>query len=171
MLTFNWADYAIIGIVIISIAISLVRGLMREALSLVTWIIAFWVSFKFHGILAELVGKYIHTPSLVLIASFILLFVGVLIIGGVANHLIGHLLRKTGLTGADRFFGLFFGCARGVLLVALIILLGGMTAFAHDQWWQSSALIPHFQWLVDWLRGFLPTQFDHVSEMVNTVVI
>ena len=167
LLAFNLADYTIIGVIITSIAISLVRGLMREALSLATWIVAFWVGFKFHSALASFVGNYIHTPSLVLIASFILLFVGVLALGCLVNFLFDHLLKKTGLTGADRFFGIFFGCARGMLLIAIAILLGEMTAFVREQWWQGSVLIPHFQWLVDWLRGFLPTQLDNLKAINN----
>lgn len=165
-LSFNAADYTILGIVIISVAISLVRGFVREGLSLTTWILAFWVGLKFHDVLEKFLSAYIHTPSVNAVVSFILLFIGILLLGGLTNLLIGKAIKKTGLSGADRFFGLFFGFTRGVLLVAIIILLGEMTAFAHDQWWQESTLIPHFQWLVDWLRGFLPTQFTHVEHFI-----
>jgi len=162
----NAADYVIIGIIVLSIGISLVRGLVREAISLTTWILAFWLGLKFYDTLAKFLGSYIHTPSIASGLSFILLFIAVLLIGGLANFLIGKALKKTGLSGADRFFGVFFGCARGVLLIAIIILLAEMTAFAQDQWWKDSVLIPHFQWLVDWLRGFLPEQFNQVSHFV-----
>ena len=166
-LSFNAADYTIIGIIIISIAISLVRGLVREALSLATWIIAFWIGLKFHDVLAKFLSAYIHTPSVNAAVSFILLFIAILLVGGLTNFLIGKAIKKTGLGAMDRFFGLFFGCARGMLLVAIIILLGEMTAFAQDQWWKTSVLIPHFQWLADWLRGFLPAQFTNVEHFIS----
>lgn len=47
-----WIDYAIIGIVGFSALISLVRGFLKEAMSLVTWFVAFFIASHFYPDLA-----------------------------------------------------------------------------------------------------------------------
>jgi membrane protein required for colicin V production len=45
---------------------------------------------------------------------------------------------------------------RGVFIVAIIILLAGLTAFPQDPWWKQSVLIVYFQEVSIWLRSLLP---------------
>ena len=157
---FNWADYAVIAFILISTLISLVRGFVREAISLCTWIIAFWIAFAFSNIMSVFFEGYIQTQSIRVVVSFVLLFVIVLIFGGVVNFLIGELVNKTGLSGTDRTLGTVFGFMRGILLVALLMLLGMMTSFSHADWWKHSILIPHFKELVQWMQHFLPGKWS-----------
>jgi len=161
----NWADYAIIGIVLISIVISLMRGFLRESVSLITWIVAFFVAYKFSVPLGDLFSTKIATPTLRLVFSFIILFVLILIVGGLINHLIYTMVEKTGLSGTDRLLGVIFGSARGILLVAVLILLANYTTFAKDPWWTASQLIPQFKSLVTWLQNFLPQQYNQISAL------
>ena len=72
------------------------------------------------------------------------------------NFLVGQLVEKTGLTGTDRMIGVFFGTARGALLVGIAVLLAGLTALPNDPWWHESLLISYFQDLALWLRDLLP---------------
>jgi len=161
----NWVDYAIIGIVVVSTLISLVRGFVREALSLATWAVAFWVAFKFNALVANLLINYIKTPSLRLVASFAILFVVILIIGALVNFLIGQLISSTGLSGTDRLLGMLFGVGRGLLLIGVLVLLASMTAFPQDDWWQKSVFIPHFHGLAEWLHGFVPKEIGSFHKL------
>lgn len=154
--TLIWIDYVIIGIIVLSSLISLVRGFMREALSLAAWILAFWVSWTFFRELATYFEQWITVPSMRLGVSFLLLLVVTLVLGGLVNYLVGQLVEKTGLTGTDRMIGVFFGMARGCLLVGIAVLLAGLTAIPADPWWHESVLIGYFQDLALWLRSFLP---------------
>jgi len=151
-----WVDFAILIIVSLSALISVLRGFVREALSLVAWILAFWVAFTFHQNLASILAEYIETPSLQLISAFALLFVVTLIIAALINNLIGQLVKKTGLTGTDRMLGIIFGVARGAVIVAILVLMAGLTQIPQDPWWQESIFIVHFQKMAIWLQGFLP---------------
>jgi membrane protein required for colicin V production len=151
-----WADYAILIIVALSAVISVWRGFVKEALSLVGLIAAFWVALTFQQPMATLLAPYIETPSLQLIVAFALLFVCTLIIAGLINHLAGQLVQKTGLSGTDRFLGVLFGIARGIVLVAILVLLAGLTPIPADPWWKESVFIVHFQDMAIWIRGFLP---------------
>lgn len=151
-----WVDYIIIGIIALSALISLVRGFMREALSLAAWVLAFWVSWTFFRELAVYLESSITVPSVRFGVSFILLMIVTLVIGGLVNYLVRQLVEKTGLTGTDRMIGMFFGAARGALLVGIAVLLAGLTAMPADPWWHQSVLTSYFQDLAIWLRGLLP---------------
>jgi membrane protein required for colicin V production len=151
-----WADYAILIIVALSAVISVWRGFVKEALSLLGLIAAFWVALGFQQPMASLLAPYIEAPSLQLIAAFALLFVSTLIIAGLINHLAGQLVKKSGLSGTDRFIGILFGIARGIVLVAILVLLAGLTAIPADPWWKESIFIVHFQDVAIWIRSFLP---------------
>src|SRR3990167_7214103 len=114
---FNWADYSIIAVIVLSGLISLVRGFVREALSLVTWILAVWISITFATELSELFASQIQNTTLRYVVSFGLLFIMTLILGAMLNFLISQLIQKTGLSGTDRVLGVVFGIARCILLI------------------------------------------------------
>jgi len=150
-----WVDYVIIGIISLSSLVSLLRGFMREAFSLAAWILAFWISWTFFRELAvHLV--WFDIPSVRLGAAFAILFILTLILGAMVNYLVGQLVEKTGLSGTDRMIGIFFGAARGALLVSVMVLLAGLTPVPNDPWWQQSLLIGYFQDLALWLKDLLP---------------
>ena len=113
-----WVDFVIPVIITISAGISLARGFVREALSLVGWVAAFWVALRFSNSLAELFLSSITIPSLRIVIAFTILFVLTLILSALINHLASHLVDKTGLTGTDRLIGMIFGIARGGVLIA-----------------------------------------------------
>lgn len=95
-----------IGIIVISSLISLSRGFVKEALSLVTWIVAGAVAWMFGGALAEHLALYIQLPSGRVIAACALLFVVTLLLGALVNFLISELVRVTGMSGTDRVLGM-----------------------------------------------------------------
>ncbi len=150
-----WVDYVILGIIGLSAVISLIRGFMREALSLAAWVLAFWVAWSFFRQLA-LQLDWFTVPSVRLAAAFLILFLTTLILGALVNYLVGQLVDKTGLSGTDRMIGILFGAARGAILVAILVLLAGLTPFPNDPWWKESQLIGYFQELALWLRQLLP---------------
>lgn len=160
----NWIDYSIIGIIVVSALISLVRGFVREAISLATWIIAVWVAIRFSPAFAKALTNDIQTPAARTIVAFAVLFLVVLILGGLINYLFSQLVERTGLSSTDRVFGLLFGIVRGILLIGVLVLLGNMTDLPKDPWWQQSQLIPQFQGLAQWLQGFVPKEINHLSE-------
>lgn len=151
-----WIDYAIIGLISISLIIGLFRGLVREAFALVTWGVAFWVGLTFSSPFATLLENSIADPTIRIASAFIVLFFLTLIIGASVNKLLSALISKTGLTGTDRLAGLAFGLARGVLLVIILVMIAGLTPMPESSWWQESQLLPYFQTLAVWLKTHIP---------------
>ncbi|MGW8228200.1 MAG: CvpA family protein [Gammaproteobacteria bacterium] len=149
-------DYAILGILLISSFISLVRGFVKEALSLAGWIMAFWISLSFAVPLSKLLAASMEDPTLRLIIAFIVLFILTLIVSAVINFFASRLVQRTGLTGTDRFLGVIFGFLRGALLVSVLVLLAGLTTLPKEPWWDDSLMLFRFQAIAMWIRELLP---------------
>lgn len=151
-----WIDYAILAVVGISAVISLMRGFVREALSLAGWIAAFWIALAFSGRAAILLDAYVSVPSARLAIAFVVLFVGVLLLCGIVLRLCGLLVERTGMSGTDRSLGIVFGVLRGIVIAGLLVLLAGLTPLPRDPWWRQSVLLPHFVGLAHEFRAYLP---------------
>lgn len=154
-------DYAILGILVISTFISLLRGFVREALSLAGWILAFWVSLTFATGLASLLSNTMEDPTFRLIVAFVALFVLSLIVSGVVNFFAVKLVQRTGLSKMDRFLGVLFGFARGVLIVSILVLMAGLTTLPREPWWDDSFFLFRFQAIAEGIQSLLP---DGVAE-------
>lgn len=170
----TWADFAILAIIGISAVISLFRGFVREALSLATWLLAFWVSLVFARPVSEFLRGVIHTASLRMAVSYAGLFILTLIIGVIFNYLAGQLVKASGFSGTDRMLGMVFGIGRGIAVVTLLVLLAGFTAVPRDRWWQQSVFVGHFEPMALWVRGKLPPdmaqriRYDHSDGQAPT---
>ncbi|MEY1661822.1 CvpA family protein [Isoalcanivorax beigongshangi] len=147
----NPADGAILFIIAVSALISVRRGFMREALSLVTWVAAFVVARLFGPGLEVMLEPSIEMPSVRLAVAFGALFLATLIVGALLGHVLGELIRVTGLSGTDRLLGMVFGAVRGALLVLVLVVLS-RPIFEEDLWWQTSLLVPEFSMMEDWSR-------------------
>jgi len=154
----NWADLTILAIILVSTVIGLVRGFVREAFSLAVWVLAFWIGWTFFRDLAEELTPWIATPSVRLGVAFVGLVLLALLVGGIVNYLVIRLVQLTGLSGSDRFIGMLFGVARGMLVVTLLVLLAGLTPLPEDPWWHDSLLIPWFEELALWLKEAMPPE-------------
>ena len=158
-----WIDFAILAVIGLSSLISLIRGFVKEALSLVTWFAAFFVASNFFGDLAVYFTS-INDTMLRNGAAIITLFVATLILGSIVNYVIGTLVDKTGLSGTDRMLGVCFGAIRGVLIVsAIIFFLDTFTSAAKAVWWQQSALIPEFGIVVNWFFEFMKNSSSFIK--------
>lgn len=147
----NGADWIIVAVLGISGLVSLMRGFVKEAISLIVWVAAFSIAIAFGPKLSAVLASSIAAESLRLILSFIILFVGTLIVGGLINRVIASLLKVTGLSGTDRLLGMVFGFFRGaIVVVAGLLVLPPLLAVDQELWWHQSVLIPKFLMLEDW---------------------
>lgn len=152
----NWADWVILGIIAISVLVSLLRGFVREAMSLAVWVLAFWAAFSFAEPGAFWLERFIDLPSARLTLAFALIFLIALALGGLVTYLVGQLVDKTGMTGTDRMVGMVFGAVRGLALVTVVVMLAGLTPFPRDLWWQESRFLPFFERASLWASHYLP---------------
>ena len=152
----EYADYAILGIIAISILVGAIRGFVKEAFSLAVWAAAFLVAFQYSGALAMQLENHIELPSARTSLAFAGLFLSVLLVGGLITFLVGKLVEKTGLSGTDRLLGGVFGGIRGVALVIALIVVAGLTPVPQDPWFQQSRTIQSLMPLAEWSAQYLP---------------
>jgi membrane protein required for colicin V production len=152
----NWADIAILSIIGVSAVISLFRGLVREALSLVGLAVSIWIAVTFYNQAADLLIEYISIPTGRRVLAFVAIVVVSLLVTGIINHIIGKLVENTGLSGTDRMLGVIFGAVRGIAIVGVLVLLLGLTQVPSDPWWHESMFMKHFEELALVAISFLP---------------
>jgi membrane protein required for colicin V production len=160
----NWFDYAIIGVLALSILVGLWRGFIGEVLALAFWVVAFWVAWTFGPPLAEQFSASISVPSVRVMLAYALCFVGVLVAGAIIGFLLRKLISGSGLSGTDRLLGMVFGLVRGAALVVLVVLLMKFTPVVRDDWWQASRLLPTFETGAQWVTERLPEGISRYLE-------
>jgi membrane protein required for colicin V production len=151
---FNQVDIVILIITVLSSAFGLWRGLIKEVLSLLTWIAALLVSRVYSEPLAGLMTGMIENDGIRYVSAFVILFFIVMMFGTFLNSLMSKLLSVTGLKLADRLLGAGFGVARGVIIVLVIMFIASMFV-SETELWQQSQLVPYGMDLIERSQVFI----------------
>jgi membrane protein required for colicin V production len=131
-------DYAVLLIVGLSILLSVMRGLVREVLALLAWVVAIWLATAYATDIARLLPGSIPNDSVRMLAAFVILFLGALLLMSLVTMTLGELVKSLGLGVMDRSLGAVFGLARGVLIVTVLVLLAGLTTLPKQPLWRSA---------------------------------
>jgi membrane protein required for colicin V production len=136
----TWFDWLVIAIVIGSAGFGYFRGLIKEAIAIATWLAAIWFAWRLGFGLEPMLGQWESVPELRIWAARAIIFILIMMGGGLLGWGISKLVHSTGLTRPDRALGAQFGILRGgnvVGLVAIGIRLGGLEG---EPWWLDSQL-------------------------------
>lgn len=151
-------DYSIIAIIILSMVFGCFRGFVRELLSLVGWIAAFY-SANF------LTSSYYHLipfdfdESFKYIACYFLIFITILVLASIFIKLLNKFINSVGLSLSNFILGGFFGVIRGLLIVFVVIFLGEKTSFSINPAWANSTYIPIIKNSVKNTLPYLPEEW------------
>jgi membrane protein required for colicin V production len=153
-MTLTTVDWVIIAVILISMSLSLMRGFVKEAIALVTWIVSVMVAMIFYPGMSVILEPAIQSHGGRVMAAIALLFIGTMIVGHIVGRLMHKLIKTAGLTGVDRAIGSVFGFARGILMVVIAVGILKSTGLTQNfSWWSSSLLIPHLALFEDWARN------------------
>lgn len=152
----SMVDIAIIAIILVSLAVGMFRGFIREVLSLASWIVALWAAYVYARVGGVYLEPYIPQLPLRIVAAFAGIFVVVLVAASFLGYLLSRLLPLSGISGIDRSLGMLFGVARGVIVVGLLLLGAIFMDMTAQHWWQKSLLVHYFTPVADGLRALMP---------------
>jgi membrane protein required for colicin V production len=156
-------DYIILAILIISSIMGLVRGLLREAIAVITWVLAIVLAWTFASSLEPLLGGVLVGSPYRIWMARIIIFVGVLLLGGAVSVVLGHYVRVSMFAGMDKFLGFVFGIIRGVVIVGAFTIAIQALRMDEDPRWKSSRLMPYAIGVADALRGIVGEKLDRLE--------
>lgn len=157
-------DYAVLVIIGISILISLMRGAVKEILSLLGWVAAFCVARTYAMQLVPLMPYDIPSEKLKILAAFVILFLAVLLMASLISIALSGLLKSLGLGLLNRLLGGVFGFFRGLLIVVVLVMLAGMTPLPKDERWTNAMFSAPLEALVKTVLVWFPKS---ITEHVN----
>lgn len=153
-------DYLVLGAIVISAGIGLLRGLMRELFSLIGWVLAAWLAYRYGEHAAQWLPLGMPGGGLARqVAGFVLLFVATILACGLLATLLTLLLKTVGLSLADRGLGLVFGAIRGLVFVMIMVTLGSLTALPQEPFWRLAVTRPYIETAVRLAKPWLPSEF------------
>lgn len=160
----TWIDIAAMVVVVLSLLLGVMRGLVREIFSLTAWVLAAVIAAVYGPWVAKYVPPLIPGPLFATVAGFLIVFVVVLIAAGIIGLLLTRMIRAAGLGAGDRFLGGVFGVLRGVIIMAIAVMIASLTPLTQEVVWKSSVVVPPLEGLVVALRPYLP---NAISERVR----
>ena len=131
-------DFVLLAILVASVVLGLIRGLVKEVLSLAAYGLAFLAAIWWGPVVNDRLEPWISQPFLRMGAAYVGVFVVVLLTIGLFNMTLTAMIRATGLTPADHGLGAVFGLLRGVLFVLLLVIVAGYTPLPHEPWWKNA---------------------------------
>ena len=155
----TWLDWAVIAVFAASLLVGAWRGLVREVISILGWVIAFLAANLLAGPLGPSMPDAIPSPELRIAAAYLAIFVASLIVTTLVGLLLSKIVKAVGLGGVDRMLGALFGAARGLLIVLAGALLAGLTSAPRQPFWRDSASGPLLVHAAQALKPLLPQTF------------
>ena len=136
------ADWIILAVIVLSLIEAASAGFFQQAFGIAGLVFGYLLAAWNYHRLADHFVQY-SSAWLVEIAAFLIIFLGVMILAGIAGRIAHWLMKEAGLHALDRVLGGVLGVVRGCLIVAIV--LASMAAFTPtSKWLQGSELAPYF---------------------------
>ena len=149
-------DLIAVLVVVISVGFSIWRGLVREVLALLSWILAFWLAKLFAAVVAGWLPDSWTHQGLRIATGFVAVMLVTILILSLLSALLVHLVKVAGLTTSDRALGAVFGLLRGMLIVVILVLIGGMTSEPREPYWRRALFAGPLEKVALQIKPWLP---------------
>lgn len=137
------ADWVILAVVLISVAQAAAEGFFHAAFSMAGLVLAYLLAAWQYHRLSAWFAPNLKSPWLGDIAGFLIIFLSVLVLAGIAGKIARWAVKEAGLGMIDRVLGGALGLLRGGLIVSVVLM--GMTAFTPtSKWLAGSEFAPYF---------------------------
>jgi membrane protein required for colicin V production len=157
---FTTVDFVVIAIIAISAITGLLRGLIREAISLVGFALSMYFAYSFSGVVAM---KWLTAmpggATAQFVTGFIAIFIIVLVLSKMIGGVISRIVNSVGLSFLDRLLGAIFGIMRGGLIVVVLSTLFALTDIPKSNEWKDALTRPAVDFAVGVVRSWLPSDW------------
>jgi len=157
----NVTDYLVIAGIVISAVVGALRGFLREAVAVITWVIALFIAWHFSDLVEPHLGGLLAGSNVRIWAARTIIVVLILLLGTGIGAALSHFVRVSIFSGTDRFLGVLFGALRGLVLFGVLIILGPLLRLEEERWWRQSELIPYGESIANGLRTLVGEQRVH----------
>ena len=87
------------------------------------WVFSFIAAISLEYLVSPFITGYIGNPEISKIGAYVVIFVACIFLGGIVINMISKLIKWSGVSGFDKFLGVLFGMARGLIVIFIIFLL------------------------------------------------
>jgi membrane protein required for colicin V production len=157
-------DLVIVFLTLISALVGVWRGFAVESLSLLTLLAAIGLAWTFAGTLEPALGSWASALEVRLWTARVIIFVIVLVIGGLVSWVARKLIRHTGLSGLDRTLGAAFGVVRAALLLGLSVIVLQFVEVDQESWWQDARLRPYAERIAEAVKYYAELGTRYLQE-------
>jgi membrane protein required for colicin V production len=126
----NGLDFAILGVMLISVLLAAAHGFFFEIFSLAGAVVGYLLAAWGYGHVAPWFLPYVKSPAIADLAGFLTIFFAVVMVVGIIARIVRRTIQAVGLRWIDRFLGAAFGLVRGVVIVTVGVM--ALTAFAPE---------------------------------------
>ena len=151
-------DLVLLAVMLISGLLAMVRGFMREILSIAAWGAAALVTLYSYQKLLPTAKTYFNNDTVASVAVIAGVFIGTLIVVSIITVRISDMILDSRIGALDRTLGFLFGLARGLLIVVVAFLFfAWLVPTKQRPYWVSNAKsLTMLQSTGDWLMSLLP---------------
>lgn len=163
--TVTWVDYVALAVMLASLVFGLMRGAVKELMSLASWVAAYLLARYASPVVVPWLAHVIGNETGRWLTAYISLFVVGLILMGLLSYALNSLVENVGLGGLNRILGALFGALRGYLILLVLVLLAGLTAIPTQTAWKKAYCVPALLWGYQLITPYLPsavTQRIHI---------
>ena len=164
----TFLDLILLVVMFISALLAMIRGFMREVLSIAAWVIAAGTTVYAFPRLLPLAKSYFTSDVVANAAVVGGTFLGTLLIVSILTVRISDMILDSRVGALDRTLGFIFGLARGLLIVAVAFIFFDWLVPSGSQpnWVMSAKSRVILKGTGDWLQALLPEDMDKYLSQV-----
>lgn len=151
----NAIDYLLLVVLLVSVILGFYRGFLRESIALLSWLGGLWLAWHYAYLVVPHLEGILRQSPWNIWAGRLFIFVTLLMLGWGVSAIVAHYAHQSSLSLAlDRTLGVLFGAIRGVVVIAIIVMLGLQVQLERSSWWKSSKFMPIAVQVSGWVKGF-----------------
>ncbi len=150
----NYLDIGIVLIIAFFAIRGLLRGFIKEILSLAGIVGSIWLAYNYYALVVPYLD-FLQNPMWRNVVAYVVIFVFGILFVGIIIQLLKNIFSFSFLPWADKFLGFCFGLCKGLLLCAITVAIS-IGFFDDTSMVQDSLAMPYLNMLIEYVRSHVP---------------